>query len=260
MKIVFLSIFLLISCASQKLKVDNFVLVHDAHFDERSLLALERSIGPKAHLVELPSRTKLGNAEEFYKKLSLNAYASEVCENVERLSGSIVLVGHGFGGAVINEAFGICPEKVTSFIYIGASIPFPGETPQSFFTLQDSEHYMKAVQDDEETGLADIVDWYNFIETYASDASEDQREYIKKIAKSEPLAPRSSRLRFDRSSYQSLPKLVLILGADKVTSPETQKRYALRLENSTVVVIDSNHLAPVTHTEDIGTVIKEFSR
>src|SRR4051812_25778790 len=103
-------IFLLTSCTLLDGGKPTLVFVHGAHFDERSFDPLVALLGKyRTKQVRLPGRN--GRSEG----ASLEAYGRSVCDDINKNS---ILVGHSQGGAVINEAVGICPEKIIGLVYL----------------------------------------------------------------------------------------------------------------------------------------------
>jgi pimeloyl-ACP methyl ester carboxylesterase len=259
MKYILIILFFLSACATSDRNGQKIVLVHGSHFDERVFTGLKRYFKDRAVAVELPTTTQLGNTEDYYRTLSLAKYAAAVCEKLEGLSEKAILLGHGLGGAVINQAYGQCPEAIAKLIFLGATVPHPGETPFQLFTAQDFEHYLKAVTESDETTLYEIVDRYVFVDAFAPDASQEDRELIANISRAEPIAPTRTSVKFDLNSWQRLKKLMIITTADKIISPETQKKFTIRMKNTTIREIDSGHLPMITDIDALGDMISEFA-
>ena len=258
MKNILIFLILISACSSREKKSQKIILVHGAHFDERVFTGLKRYFKDQALAIELPTSTQLGNSEDYFRRLNLSNYASTVCEKLEAIRGKSILVGHGFGGAVINQAYGQCPKYFGKMVFIGATVPHPGETPYQLFTAQDKEHYLKAVTENEETFLFEVVDRYVFVDAFAPEASQEDRELIANISKPEPMAPTLSSVQFDLSSWQSLKKLMIITTADKIVSPETQRKFTIRMRNTQIKELDSGHLPMITMIDELGQLIEAF--
>jgi len=134
----------LLSCSSAATSKPALVLVHGAHFDERSWDLLKNQMqGDRIYSLSLFDQS------EDPKTLALDVYAKRVCDFVKDL-GKVVLLGHSQGGAVINQAFGICPVNIKSLIFVAATIPFPGEKAFDLLEARDDEYYFSAISENKE--------------------------------------------------------------------------------------------------------------
>jgi pimeloyl-ACP methyl ester carboxylesterase len=229
----------------------NLLLVHGAHFSGSSFNKL------KDHLYPLKvSTVTLFDRKDKPSNLSLYLYAQRVCEAVNKFDGQVSLLGHSQGGAVINEALGICGNKIAKLIYVGAVIPFPDEKPFSLLEARDDEYYFSAVS--EEKDLFVIKDPILFAKAFAQEADHDVLDSIVRMIRNEPVKPSGDLLTYKLEDLQNISKLVLITQYDRIITSVTQMNYAARLDNAQIVEISSGHLPILTKEIELADKVKAF--
>ncbi|MEO3403300.1 alpha/beta hydrolase [Mucilaginibacter sp. CAU 1740] len=105
-----------------------FVLVHAAwhgawSFDKTKKI-LEES-GAKVITFDLPGH---GKDKTEIKDVSLEAYVQKVKNEILKLDGPVVLVGHSLAGFVVAQVAEEIPEKIEKLVFISAMIPYEGKT------------------------------------------------------------------------------------------------------------------------------------
>jgi pimeloyl-ACP methyl ester carboxylesterase len=189
----------------------------------------------------------------------LGSYARAVCTQAQAIEGKVVLLGHSQGGAVINQALGLCPEKIACLIFVAAPIPLPGEKPFSLLAAEDDEFYFAAVRENRDSGFFEIQDPEQFAIGFAQDASPAQRRSLSSEAQPEPIAPSESKLAFDADHLRALPALVIHTTEDRIITPATQRRYQARLK-ARVVDLPTGHLPMLTAPQALAQHIEGFLR
>jgi pimeloyl-ACP methyl ester carboxylesterase len=244
-------VFLLLSCASHNNSNRPILLVPGAHFNQESFELL---------ISELDNFRMHAKAIHFTKNkdVTLDSYAKAVCEELGNIGKTLVL-GHSQGGAVINQAYGLCPQHFLGMIYVAATIPFPQEKPFALLTAADDEYYFKAVTEDKKDLMFKITDRNLFMQAFAQDASEIELRKLLELMHDEPVGPSSSKIQFELTSFQKLPKLVIHTVQDRVITYATQIKYAERLKNAKTTHINSSHLPMLTRPYELArTISAEF--
>lgn len=246
---LFLVISATVSCSSVATSKSSLVLVHGAHFDERSWSLLKKEWHhPRVYSLSLFERT------EDPKSLNLNVYAQRLCDFIKE-KGQVVLLGHSQGGAVINQAYGLCPKNIKSLVYVGATIPFPKEKAFDLLEARDDEYYFSAISENKDKALFEIKNQDLFVEGFANDASDDEKKNILKIVRDEPVEASKTKLVFDLERYQSVKKYVVLTKYDRIITFETQRKYADRLHNTEFFEVQSGHLPMISNPHDLASVI-----
>ncbi len=242
----------LLSCSSAATSGPVLVLIHGAHFDERSWDLLKHQLS-----VDRVYSLSLFDESEDQKSLSLDVYARRVCDFVKDL-GKVVLLGHSQGGAVINQVFGICPENINSLIYVSATIPFPGEKAFDLLEARDDEYYFSAIIENKKKEIFEIKDENLFIKGFAQDFDENQKVRLLKLIRAEPIKPSKTKLSFNIDRFQRLKKFVIYTKNDRIITFDTQKKYADRLQNTEFFDIQSGHLPMISYTHELSLLIENI--
>jgi len=91
---------------------------------------------------------------------TLTDHIGQVCSLVEKQDlGTIILVGHSYGGMVITGTAGRIPKRIRRLVYIDAALPDPGQSlfdlfmvsgldPLSFAGLEAAKAYVEKLQFD----------------------------------------------------------------------------------------------------------------
>jgi pimeloyl-ACP methyl ester carboxylesterase len=241
----------LFSCSTVATSKVPIVFVHGAHFDARSFQELQLELSDKKSYT-----LNLFEKSENAKSLSLDNYGERVCRFIKKFQEKVVLLGHSQGGAVINQAYGLCPESIKSLVFVAATIPYPGEKPFDLLEARDDEYYFSAIKKNKDKGTFEITDDQQFSEGFAPDASAEQKNKILKLIRNEPVAPSKSKLKFNLEMFQMIKKFVVLTKNDRILTLETQIKYASRLQNVETFEIESGHLPMVSSVQDLALVLR----
>jgi pimeloyl-ACP methyl ester carboxylesterase len=153
---------------------------------------------------------------------------------LERASGPVVLVGHGYSGAVIAA---VNDDRVKSLVYISALAPDEGETVGKVFYLNpNSPEAPKMVPDSH--GLV----WLPrdaFHRALAQNASREEADMA--AAQQRPIAVPCIQEPSPAPAWKTKPSWYLIAEEDRMIHPKTQRFMADRMHAKT-------HSHPVDHT------------
>ncbi|MBA4000068.1 MAG: alpha/beta hydrolase [Brevundimonas sp.] len=164
-----------------------------------------------------------------------------------RIDGPIVLVGHSYGGMVITEA-GDDPN-VAALVYVAARAPDVGEDYPAlaarFPTPPAGAGIVRA------DGFAQFSE-AAFLSDFAGDIPSEQARVL--FAAQGPISDTLFSGRTTYAAWREKPSYYAISTADRTTSPELQRFVATRM-NAEVVELNSSHLSPVSHAEEIAALI-----
>jgi pimeloyl-ACP methyl ester carboxylesterase len=186
----------------------------------------------------------------------LNSLEDDVANTlraIDSAEGSVVLVGHSWGGIVITEAG--MHDKVQSLVYISSYAPSVGEslldiaghyeTPESFGSLlADQDGYLRLP----ETAMQ---------EYFAQDVSHDEvaimasvQGRINSAALAEPVS---------LAAWQYKPSWFVISQEDKIAPVEMQEALATKIE-ATPIRLPSSHVPMVSFPHDVAAAILSASQ
>jgi pimeloyl-ACP methyl ester carboxylesterase len=228
------------SLAAQSSPVKNIILVHGAFADGSSwskVIPLLQSKGFHVRSVGIP----------------LTSFADDVAATKRAIAaeeGSVILVGHSYGGLVITEA-GNDP-KVVGLVYVAAfaadanqtieeiSKPFP--PPLGLSKLKPlSDGFLLLTPEGVETA-------------FAQDLTKEEKSLLVAVQ------PQTSGSIFGAkptaAAWRSKPSWYIVASNDNMIAPEHEKSMAKQI-NATTTVLPSSHVAMLSHPRDVAKVIED---
>ncbi len=224
----------------------SIVLVHGAFADATGWSGVIERLQNDGYAVVAPSNPLRSLSGD-------SAYLKSV---LDKTPGPLVVAAHSYGGAVITNAAAGNPN-VKALVYIDGFLPDVGEDalhlageasqvptsiePKPFppFGPNDLDFYIKQ----------DV-----FREVFAPDV--DAKTAAVMWAAQRPIAAASFGEPTAAAAWKSIPSWALIGLQDKVIAPDALRFMATRA-NSTIVEIDSSHVAMVSHPEEVAGLIEK---
>src|SRR5215813_7346885 len=218
--------------------IKNVVLVHGAFADGSGWEAVAdilKKDGYTVSVVQIPE-TSFGEDVKFTKAA------------IDRQPGTVVLVGHSYGGAVITEA-GNDP-KVAALVYISAFAPDTGE---SSATIEQSlPPAGKGIKETSDGYL--YIDPPAFAADFCADIPPAKAEFM---AKSQVLFSKDSFTSPVTSpAWKSKPSWYMVATNDHSINPENERRMAKRM-NAKTIEVSSSHAAYISHPKETAKLIEE---
>jgi len=215
----------------------SIVLVHGAWADGSSwskVIPILQNAGHRVIAVQLP----------------LHSVADDVAtvkRAVDLVGGPTILVGHSYGGFVITNA-GYNNQNVTGLVYLAAFAPDENESLNDFvppeslppgFLVFDSGGFAYINPDMFHQALAQDADL-----TEAGIMAAVQKPFNQSIAGEKSGPP----------AWKQLPTWYQVSEDDHVIPPDAERMFAQRM-NATTLSINSSHVAPVSHPDEIAQFI-----
>lgn len=168
---------------------------------------------------------------------------------IAKLDGPITLVGHSYAGMVISGAARDNPS-VTALVFVAAYVAEESETIPELTDLGTPMPGRDAIR---WTGDGwSTLDANLFRDVLAADLSEDQTNVLTALQKpthgaclTSPAGP---------SSWRELPCTYVLSLDDRILDPALQRLFAER-SKATLTELDSSHLSPLSHPQDIAAAI-----
>ncbi|WP_265553597.1 alpha/beta hydrolase [Serratia grimesii] len=220
------------------------VLVHGfwggaAHWSN-VITELSRKGYDSIHAVELPLTSLADDAERTRKM-------------VAQQGGSVLLVGHSYGGAVISE-MGNLPN-VVGLVYIAAFAPDAGESaggitqehpPVAAVNLMpDSDGYLWIKAD-------------KFHESFCQDLAADEA-LVMAVTQKAPLASTFGNA-ITEPAWKHKPSWYQISRNDRMIAPENQQRMSARLKAKKVITLNASHASLASHPQEVAALIDEAAK
>ncbi|WP_204562118.1 alpha/beta fold hydrolase [Azospirillum palustre] len=166
------------------------------------------------------------------------------------IDGSVVLVGHSWGGAVITEA-GNDP-KVKALVYVAAFAPKAGETLGELVGAYPPPPGLGRIRDDGAGNLTLSVE--GWIEDVASDLPEAEARVLAVLQP--PLPGSTFGDKVTQAAWESRPNWYIVSADDRVVSVELEREFARRMGARTTE-LQASHLSLLSRPDAVAAVILE---
>ena len=227
------------------------VLVHGAWADTSSWdgeIAVLRANGFQARAVANPLR-------------NLASDAGTVASFVRSIDGPVVLVGHSYGGSVISEAAGDCPN-VKALVFVDGYLPEPGESAsmlngQGSVLIENPEDQLfdATPYPDAPPQAMDLLLKRNvFLESFASDLPAERASQLWATQRATSTAAVTSPN--TASAWKTIPSWAFISTGDHIITPAS-KAFMAQRAGATVTTFDGgSHLSLISHPDAVASVIR----
>lgn len=217
------------------------VLVHGfwggaAHWS-KVIVELSRNEYRDIHAVEMPLT-------------SLADDAARVRKMVTQIKGSVVLVGHSYGGAVITE-MGDQPN-VAALVYIVAFAPDAGESPGGITQAQPPAAIANVAPD------SDGYLWIKpdkFHESFCQDLTADEG-LVMAVTQKAPLASTFGN-NVTAPAWKNKPCWYQISSQDRMIHPDNEKRMSVRMKAKKVITLNASHASLASLPKEVTALIDE---
>ena len=111
-----------------------FVLVHGAWHGGWCWSRTSPQIWAAGHAAVTPTMTGVGERSHLLStQVGLETHVEDIRKTVEYAVGEVVLVGHSYGGLIIEAVASYLADRVTHLVFLDALVPRDGDTLLSFF-------------------------------------------------------------------------------------------------------------------------------
>ena len=167
---------------------------------------------------------------------------------IDAMDGSVVLVGHSYGGSVITEA-GNHPN-VKALVYIAAFALDEGESCASI--EQAVPQASKAFKPD--SNELWWIDEAHFVADFAADIPRAEAEFM--AISQVPISTDAFTHEVKNPAWKHKPTWYMVASADRSINPDQERMMAKRA-NAKTVEVKSSHVAYISHPEETAKLIEE---
>jgi pimeloyl-ACP methyl ester carboxylesterase len=216
------------------------VLVHGAFADGsgwEGVYKILRSDGYPVSIVQNPTTSLADDVA-----VTRRAIAAE--------SGSVILVGHSYGGVVVTEA-GNDP-KVVALVYINAYVPDKGESLKTLLDNTPPDGPPPPILPPQDGFLS--LDRAKFAAAFCADVHADKAALMG--ASQVPLGVGAVGAAVTTPAWRSKPSFYLVSTADKMIPPAYERTMAKRA-GATITEAEGSHAIFVARPDVVASVIKQ---
>ena len=226
--------------ANKMSALPNVVLVHGAWADGSSWSAVIEHLQADGYNATAP-------------QFPLTALADDVArlrQVLARQNGPTVVAGHSYGGQIMT-ALGTDTPNVVGLVYIAAFGLDEGESIGALLG-QGPPSPALAHLDIDQQGFAWLPE-DDFVHHFAADVDPVRARVMHAVQ--QPLAGSTLQEVMGVPAWKSLPSWFLIADGDQAIPPDAERQFAARM-GATTVEVPTNHVAMVSHPDDVVNLIK----
>jgi pimeloyl-ACP methyl ester carboxylesterase len=218
----------------------NIVLVHGAWADGSSWSAVIERLQADGFTVTAPQFPMAALADD----------VARLREVLNRQNGETIVVGHSYGGQIIT-ALGTDAPNVVGLVYIAGFGLDEGESIGGLLNGGPPSPALAHLDIDEQ-GFAWLPE-DDFVNHFAADVDPVTAKVM--YAVQQPLAGSALGEVMGVPAWKSLPSWFLVAEGDQAIPPDAERLFAKRM-NATTTEVSTNHVAMVSHPDDVVTLIK----
>jgi pimeloyl-ACP methyl ester carboxylesterase len=222
----------------------NIVLVHGAWADGSSWSAVIERLQADGFVVTAPQFPMAALADD----------VARLREVLNRQNGPTIVVGHSYGGQIMT-ALGTDAPNAVALVYIAA---FGLDEGESIGALLNGGPPSPALAhlDIDEQGFAWLPE-DDFVNHFAADVDPVTAKVMHAVQ--QPLAGSALNEVMGVPAWKSLPSWFLVAEGDQAIPPDAERLFAKRM-GATTTEVPTNHVAMVSHPDDVVTIIKSAAR
>ena len=224
-------------------EVKNIVLVHGGFVDGSGWSKVYRGLSKDGYNVTIVQNPTTSLADDVAAtKLTLS-----------QISGTVILVGHSYGGAVISEAGN--EAKVKGLVYIAAFAPDKGESVQTLIGTPPPGAPVPPILPPQNGFL--FLDRAKFAEAFAADVAPAEAAFM---ADSQvPWGVNALSGAVTEPAWKSKHSWYLVTTDDKMIPPPAQRQMARRA-GATVVEVKGSHAVYVSQPKAVIKLIEQAAK
>jgi pimeloyl-ACP methyl ester carboxylesterase len=222
----------------------NIVLVHGAWADGSSWSAVIERLQADGYTVTAP-------------QFPLTALANDVArlrQVLARQTGPTIVAGHSYGGQIIT-ALGTDAPNVVALVYIAAFGLDQGESIGALLGQGPPSPALAHLSIDQQ-GFAWLPE-DDFVNHFAADVDPVKARVM--YAVQQPLAAAALQEVMGVPAWKVLPSWFLVAVSDEAIPPAAERQFAKRM-GATTVEVPTNHLAMVSHPDDVVKLIERAAQ
>jgi len=200
-----------------------FILIHGSWhsaWNWHKVAPMIEAQGHRAIAIDLPG---MGRDKTPIQTVTMDMVVQRICQEIDKVDGKVILVGHSKNGVMISQAAEYRPDKIEKLIYLAAYLIPHGKT-QREYSLQDTGGVLKPFvtkyTETESTTLGH--------EIYKEGLYHDCDDYITELAKvllsHEPFVTGVTPLQLTDENFGRVPRIYIECTEDRAVTPFIQRK------------------------------------
>ena len=230
-----------------------FVLVHGAFSGGWVWGPLAEELEARGHSVEAPDLPGGGQDRTPIAEVTLDAYATRICEVLRAHPEPALLVGHSMGGMAITQAAPRCPERIQSMVYVAAFLPQEGQSLIALTQLPEG------ATDQVQANL--VISGDPPVATMPAEASraalyekcsDEQAAWAIASRTPQPVFPFTEPVALDGFDFAGIPRAYVHCTEDRAIPPPLQRRMIEAAGCDPVIELDADHVPQLSRTTELA--------
>ena len=245
--------------APSKKTVHTYVLVHGAWMAPYCWEKVSRDLkktGAHVVIVQLPGH---GSDTTATYTLSLDVYRDKVIDEINKIDGPVILVGHSMAGMVISQVAEKVPAKIEKLVYVGAYLGTNGQTLLSLANT-DAQALIGPSLIPSTDKLTLDVKHENIVNIFCADSSPETQALVLKEFKPEPAIPFTNAASLTDVNFGRTDKYYIHTLQDHVIGIDLQNRMVAAAGITHVYSLDSSHTPFLSMPEKLTALLIEIAK
>ena len=222
----------------------NIVLVHGAWADGSSWSGVIERLQADGYTVTAPQ----------FPMSQLSADVARLRQVLARQNGPTIVAGHSYGGQIIT-ALGTDAPNVVALVYIAAFGLDQGESIGALLGQGPASPALAHLSIDQQ-GFAWLPE-DDFVHHFAADVDPVKAKVM--YAVQQPLAGTALQEVMGVPAWKALPSWFMVADGDQAIPPDAERLFAKRM-GATTVEVPTNHVAMVSHPQDVVQLIESAAQ
>jgi len=237
----------------------NYILVHGAWGAAWEFNNVAKSLsdaGNNVVALDLPGH---GDNNAQIADVTMNAYVQTVVEAINKLDGTVILVGHSLAGAVISQVAELIPEKIDKLIYVAAMLLENGSSPLAVMQ-SDPEGQLLPNTIFSEDGSYATISQETVRNILLNDVKDEDYldDIVPKFLFKQATQPFMAEAQLSEDRFGSVAKHYIKASIDKVISPAAQDKMLTNWQVDGVFTLESGHFPLTSIPDELVTTIKSI--
>ena len=199
-----------------------FLLIHGAWYGawcwEKTIRALNAR-GHRASAIDMPGA---GADPTPVESVSLDDYVKRIGEELGKIDGKVVLVGHSMGGILISAAAEAYPDRIERLIYVCAFLPRNGESLMALERNNPVPSVALALIMSE-SGRSATIQNDRIIPLFFHDCTPEDQQWAKSMVTPQPAAPLFAEVSLTEQRFGSIPRSYIACTDDRAINIAHQR-------------------------------------
>jgi len=231
-----------------------FLLIHGAWegaWSWKETTAYLKENGHTIKAIDLPGH---GDDKTPTSEINMALYANRVKDELNKIEGQVILVGHSFGGFVISQVAEEMPEKIEKLIFVASALPYEGKTAFEVFTEDEESEFLENLIFSEDKSTA-TMSRETILNVVFGGATEAQIDALLPKLVVQSTVPFFENVIITKENFGRVPKAYIETTLDRVVSLKIQRYGQKSLGINESVTLEYGHVPLETAPKQLANAL-----